>query len=163
MKNEHRSGCPINLTAEELGNRWNLVILRDIVVGNRRSFSELLRNSQEGIATNILGSRLSDLVERGYLTQRADPSHKQRVFYSLTEKAIQLVPVFAVIGAWGSKHLPVTEELSIRALILEQGGPPMWARFMDELRADHLPGKPTTSSVRAELQAAYEKAARGSS
>ena len=64
----------------------------------------------------------------------------QRVYYSLTEKAAQLVPVLAVIGAWEARHPLVTEELSIRARMLEKGGPPMWARFMEELRADHLLG-----------------------
>ncbi|NLR98909.1 helix-turn-helix transcriptional regulator [Rhizobium sp. P38BS-XIX] len=153
----HRSGCPINLTLEILGDRWSLIIIRDIMFGNRRHFRELLQNSEEGIASNILADRLKRLVERGLLTREDDPSHKQKAIYSLTEMAIDLVPLFAHMGAWGRKHLPVSEELSIRAELLENGGPKLWGDFMDELRAQHL-GKvlpPGTPSVLDRLTEAY--------
>lgn len=153
----HRSGCPINLTLEVLGDRWSLIIIRDIMFGNRRHFRELLQNSEEGIASNILADRLKRLVERGLLTRSDDPTHKQKAIYSLTEMAIELVPLFAHMGAWGRKHLPVSEELSIRAELLEKGGQPLWDDFMDELRETHLGiplprGKP---SVLERLTAAY--------
>ncbi|WP_267553234.1 helix-turn-helix domain-containing protein [Rhizobium rhizogenes] len=153
----HRSGCPINLTLEILGDRWSLIVIRDIMFGNRRHFRELLQGSQEGIASNILADRLKRLVERGLLTREDDPSHKQKAIYSLTEMAIDLVPLFAHMGAWGRKHLPVSEELSIRAELLENGGPKLWEEFMDELRAKHL-GKvlpPRTPSVLGRLTEAY--------
>ncbi|MDL2399219.1 winged helix-turn-helix transcriptional regulator [Rhizobium mayense] len=153
----NRSGCPINLTLEILGDRWSLIIIRDIMFGNRRHFRELLQNSEEGIASNILADRLKRLVERGLLTRDGDPTHKQKAVYSLTEMAIDLVPLFAHIGAWGRKHLPVSEELSIRAELLEDGGPKLWEDFMDELRAKHL-GKvlpPGTPSVLGRLTQAY--------
>jgi DNA-binding HxlR family transcriptional regulator len=111
----HRSGCPINLTLEVFGDKWSLLIIRDMMFGNRRHFRELLSRSEEGIASNILADRLKRLMEEGMITRADDPSHKQKAIYSLTEKAIQLVPVFAQIGAWGRRHLPVSEELSIRA------------------------------------------------
>ena len=153
----HRSGCPINLTLEILGDRWSLIVIRDIMFGTRRHFRELLQASQEGIASNILADRLKRLVERGLLTRGDDPSHKQKAIYSLTEMAIDLVPLFAHMGAWGRKHLPVSEELSIRAELLENGGPKLWKEFMDELRAKHL-GKvlpPGTPSVLGRLTQAY--------
>jgi DNA-binding HxlR family transcriptional regulator len=158
---EHRSGCPINLTVEILGDRWSLLILRDMMFGNRRHFRELLTNSQEGIASNILADRLRKLVEQGMLTRADDPTHKQKAIYSLTEKAIELVPVFAQIGAWGSKWLPVSEELSIRAILLEQGGPKMWEQFMRELRREHLgesaaDADPDELPVWMQLRAGYE-------
>jgi DNA-binding HxlR family transcriptional regulator len=150
-----RSGCPINLTLEILGDRWSLLVLRDMMFGNRRHFRELLGKSEEGIASNILADRLKKLQAQGMITRADDPTHKQKAIYSLTEKAIQLVPIMAMVGAWGRRHLPVSEELSIRAQLLEEGGPQMWAAFEDELRALHLgqPGK--GRSVLAELQAAY--------
>ncbi|TIR94578.1 MAG: transcriptional regulator, partial [Mesorhizobium sp.] len=87
-------------------------------------------------------------------------SHKQKAIYSLTEMAITLVPIMAHLGAWGRVWLPVSEELSIRAELLEKGGPPLWDRFMDELRHEHLgaPVKtpPGTPTVRRQLQTAYE-------
>jgi DNA-binding HxlR family transcriptional regulator len=163
MRGEQRSGCPINLTLEILGDRWSLLILRDMIFGGKRHFRELLTKSQEGIASNILADRLRLLVAQGLLTKSDDPTHKQKAIYSLTEMGIQLVPVFAAIGAWGRKFLPVSEELGIRAEILEKGGPKLWARFMAELREEHLgapaPRRTKAPSVRVTMQAAYEAAA----
>ena len=161
MREAHRSGCPVNLTLELLGDRWSLLILRDIIFGRARRFRELLR-SEERIASNVLADRLRTLVEAGLLTRSGDPNHKQKAVYSLTEKAIALVPVFAQIGAWGSRWLPATEALSIRARLMERGGPPLWERFMAELRQEHLgDGLPPGPSVRAELEAAYQRVVAG--
>lgn len=157
MRSEQRSGCPINLTLEMLGDRWSLIVVRDLMFGNRRRYRELLTRSEEGIASNILADRLKRLVEAGLLTRRDDPGHKQSAIYSLTEPAIQLVPLLAYMGAWGRRHAPVSPELAIRAEFLEQGGPQMWDAFMDELRAAHLGAAPPERSVSAELQAAYER------
>jgi DNA-binding HxlR family transcriptional regulator len=71
------------------------------------------------------------LVEPGLLTKAGDPSHKQKVTYSLTEQAIELVPVLVRLSAWGIRHLPVTEEYVTRAEVLAAGGPPVWETFMD--------------------------------
>ncbi|MEC9461733.1 MAG: helix-turn-helix domain-containing protein [Pseudomonadota bacterium] len=133
-----RSGCPINLTLEVLGDRWSLIVIRDVMFGNRRHFRELLQNSEEGIASNILADRLKRLVANGLLSRADDPSHRQKGVYSLTEPAIQLVPMLAAMGAWGRRHRPVSEDLSIRAEILERGGPDLWEAFMAELRVTHL-------------------------
>jgi DNA-binding HxlR family transcriptional regulator len=96
-----RSGCPINLSVELLGDGWTMVIVRDIMFGNFRTYRELLTNSLEGIASNILADRLKSMVAEGLLTKAADPGHKQRAIFSLTEKAIQLVPLIVQLGAWG--------------------------------------------------------------
>ncbi|MBB4234146.1 winged helix-turn-helix transcriptional regulator [Rhizobium esperanzae] len=170
MDIELRSGCPINLTMEVLGDRWSLIIIRDIMFGNRRHFRELLTHSQEGIASNILAARLKRLLSLGFISKRDDPSHSQKAIYSLTEPAIQLVPVFAMIGAWGRRHLPVSEDLSIRAELLEEGGPPLWGEFMEDLRQIHIvdpiggANGTCTSAVLAKLTAAFlEVRARSSS
>lgn len=155
MENGHRSGCPINLTLEMLGDRWSLVVIRDVMFGNRRHYRELLNQSNEGIASNILADRLKRLVASGLLSRRDDPSHKQKAIYSLTEPSIQLVPLLAQMGAWGRRHTPVSPELSIRAEILEEGGPPLWQAFMKELRHLHLDAPKPERSVFAELRAAY--------
>ncbi len=155
MDSAPRSGCPINQTLEMLGDRWSLIVIRDLMFGNRRHFRELLTQSEEGIASNILADRLKKLVEAGLLTRRDDPSHKQKAIYSLTEPAIQLVPLLAHMGAWGRRHTHPSEELSIRAEILEAGGPDLWAAFMEELRAIHLNAPAPARSVFAELQSAY--------
>src|SRR5687767_13418574 len=154
---DQRSGCPINLTLETLGDRWSLIVIRDIMFGNRRHFRVLLNESEEGIASNILADRLKRLVAAGLLSKADDPSHKQKSIYSLTEKAIQLVPLFAHMGAWGRRHMPVTRELSVRAELLEDGGPELWEEFMDDLRVLHLgvAPKPGSRSVLERLQEAY--------
>ncbi|MBN9079956.1 MAG: transcriptional regulator [Rhizobiales bacterium 62-17] len=150
-----RSGCPINLTLEMLGDRWSLIVIRDVMFGNRRHYRELLNQSDEGIASNILADRLKRLVASGLLSRRDDPSHKQKAIYSLTEPSIELVPLLAQMGAWGRRHTPVSPELSIRAEILEKGGPPLWRAFMDELRHLHLDAPKPERSVFGQLQAAY--------
>lgn len=154
-----RSGCPINQSIEILGDRWSFIILRDIMFGNFRSYRELLTNSLEGIATNILAARLKHLQAEGLVTIAQDPLHKQRKIYSLTEKSIALVPVMAQLGAWGVQYLSPTPELAIRAKLLAAGGPEMWEDFMEELREIHL-GKRRSSdsrSVLAELRSAFEQ------
>ncbi|MFE6857754.1 winged helix-turn-helix transcriptional regulator [Nocardia sp. NPDC057668] len=156
-----RSGCPINMTMELLGDRWSLIVLRDMMFGAHTHFRELLAGSREGIASNILAARLAKLVDAGLLTRHDDPSHRQKIAYRLTEPAIQLVPVLAQLGAWGAAWLDTEPELTVRAELLAAGGPPLWERFMAELRATHLHGAPSPDDgVLAELTAAY-LAARG--
>jgi DNA-binding HxlR family transcriptional regulator len=159
MDDEHRSGCPINLTLEVLGDKWSLLIIRDMIFGNRRHFRELLTKSEEKIASNILAGRLKTLVKQGIITRAEDPTHKQKAIYSLTEQGIELLPVLAQMAVWGRKYLPVTEELSIRAQLLQEGGPKLWKDFMAELRETHL-GRPkrrrSGPSVSERLKAAYE-------
>jgi DNA-binding HxlR family transcriptional regulator len=155
---EHRSGCPINLATEVLGDKWSLIVLRDMMFADKRYYRELLHNSLEGIASNILADRLQRLVTNGLVSRVPDPTHKQKIRYSLTEPAIQLVPIMAHLGAWGNRHLPVSRELAIRADLLEAGGAALWNRFMDELRERHLGlTRPAgAESVLVYLQAAYQ-------
>jgi DNA-binding HxlR family transcriptional regulator len=133
-----RSGCPINLTMEVLGDAWSMIVLRDIMFGDRRHFRELYKSSEEGIATNILTNRLNHLVDAGLLTRHQDPTHKQRTIYNLTEASIELIPLMSALGEWGLRWLPASEELSARARVLAEGGPVIWEQFMDELRCEHL-------------------------
>ena len=157
----------MNRMVEVFGDQWSLLVIRDIMFMDRRHFRELLTASQERVASNILADRLQALVKQGVIVRSHDPSHKQKAIYSLTEKAIALVPVFAHLGAWGRRYLPASEELSVRARVLEEGGPEMWERFMAELREEHLglpPGgrfEPGDGSVATELRAAYEEVLAG--
>lgn len=163
MSDVQRSGCPINLTLEVVGDKWSPLIIRDMIFGDRRHFRELLTRSEEGISSNILADRLKTLLEQGIITRADDPTHKQKGVYSLTEKGIELLPVLAQMAGWGRKYLPVTEELAIRAQLLEEGGPKLWAEFMDELRESHLgiKRKGKRPSVFARMQAAYEAVVAG--
>src|SRR5258708_36515229 len=100
---EPRSGCPINAAIEVFGDRWSLIVLRDIVFGDRRYFRELQAGSEEGIASNILADRLKRLVESGLLTRENTPP-RQRARYSLTGPAFQLEPVFPLLVTWDLPH-----------------------------------------------------------
>jgi DNA-binding HxlR family transcriptional regulator len=139
---EPRSYCPINLSLEIFGDTWTLLVLRDMMFAGKRHFRELLQ-SDEHISSNILADRLARLVAHGLLTRADDPTHKQKAIYSLTEKAITLLPVIVQIGAWGSRWVADARKLDApsRAFLreLQEGGPRVWARRMDELRAQHLP------------------------
>lgn len=157
-----RSGCPINLTLEAIGDSWSLIVIRDIMFGDRRHFGVLLAQSDEGIASNILASRLQQLLKSGLIARKADPTHRQKLIYSLTETSIQLVPLLVQMGAWGRRHLPATPELSVRARLLEEGGPRLWAEFEDDLRELHLNKRRTRRgpTVGERLERAYQAALR---
>jgi DNA-binding HxlR family transcriptional regulator len=138
---EPRSYCPINLSLEIFGDSWTLLVLRDMMFAGKRHFRELLQ-SDERISSNILADRLGRLVEQGLLSKSADPTHRQKAIYSLTEKAIALLPIIVQIGAWGSRWVPESKKLDAAARRhlreIQEGGPRVWAARMDELRAEHL-------------------------
>ena len=102
-----RSACPINRSLEMLGDRWSLLILRDIVLHDRRSFRELLTGSEEGISAPVLSRRLADLVEAGFLTKNEVARGKQGR-YSLTEQGLATLPLLIELGHLGTRIDPST-------------------------------------------------------
>jgi DNA-binding HxlR family transcriptional regulator len=166
VRKDHRSECVINLTVEVFGDQWSLLIIRDIIFMNRRHFREILTNSVEGIASNILADRLQRLVEQGIIVKSQDECHKQKAIYSLTERGIDLLPLLMEMVAWGHKCLPGSR-LKGLAQTLEEGGPKVRAKFMSQLRETHLPRSGTKNQGRSQrkftrtsaiqkVQAAYE-------
>ena len=160
MRTDVRSRCPINLSLEVFGDRWTLLVLRDVVFAGARHFRELLAGP-ERISSNVLADRLAGLVEHGLLTRAGDPSHKQKVTYSLTERAIDLVPVLVQLSAWGVRHLPAAEAYAARGEVLTAGGPAVLEAFLDELRETHLgpharrAPAPEGPTVRERMDAAF--------
>ena len=130
--------CPIALTMDVLGDRWSLLVLRDIMFAGRRSFRDLLTGSPEGIASNILSARLKRLVEAGLLTRADDPAHRQKVIYSLTAPAIDLVPVMATLSAWGRAHRPGAGSACACGRLAQIDGAAGWQDVMEALRRLHL-------------------------
>jgi len=156
----------MNRTVEIFGDQWSLLVIRDIMFMNRRHFRELLTESLEGIASNILADRLQRLVKQGIIVKSDDASHKQKAIYSLTERGIELLPLLMEMTAWGHKYLPASKLRGV-AKVLEEGGPKRKAEFMAELRETHLPKSSVVRKARASrkskrifampnLQAAYE-------
>ena len=151
MRKDHRSECVMNRMVEIFGDQWSLLIIRDIIFMNRRHFRELLTESVEGIASNILADRLQRLVQQGIIVKSHDPSHKQKAIYSLTERGIELLPLLMEMSAWGQKHVPGS---GLRGLpqALEQGGPKLRADFMAELRESHRPQSIAKKKARRPLR-----------
>lgn len=102
-----RSHCPINRSLEMLGDRWSLLILRDIVLHDRRSFRDLLTGSEERISAPVLSRRLTDLVTAGFLTKDEVTRGKQGR-YSLTEQGMATVPLLIELGRLGARIDPAT-------------------------------------------------------
>ncbi|GAA4992140.1 DNA-binding HxlR family transcriptional regulator [Nonomuraea thailandensis] len=138
---EPRSGCPVNAAVEVLGDRWSLLVLRDVIFGDRRYFRALLTGSMEGIASNILADRLVRLVEAGLLT-RGTAMRGQRARYSLTEAGIRTLPIICALGDWGLDWRPGSAGLRARQRLMREEGPAFVEELMDELRARHLGAPP---------------------
>lgn len=96
-----RSDCPVNFAVETLGDKWSLVILRDMIFWGKKTYGEFLK-SDEKIATNILAGRLDYLEKEGLITKTPDPKDKRKDIYSVTEKGIDLVPMFIEMIAWSA-------------------------------------------------------------
>lgn len=101
-KPKHRSGCPVSISLDIFGDRWSLLIVRDIMVRGYRTFKEFQQS--EGIATNILADRLQKLEAAKIITSEAAENDRRRINYRLTEKGIDLAPVLLDLLLWGAKH-----------------------------------------------------------
>jgi DNA-binding HxlR family transcriptional regulator len=109
---KRRSGCPLNASVEMLGDRWSLLIIRDMMLRGARTYKEFL-SCDEGIATNILADRLRKLSAYGIITTKRDPSDGRTVIYLLTPKGIDLAPVLTEMVLWAAGH----EETGNQALV----------------------------------------------
>ena len=105
LKSKPRSGCPVNMSLEVFGDRWSLLIVRDLMVRGFRTFKEF-ENSGEGIATNILADRLRTLEASGIITAEVELTDGRKVNYRLTERGIDLAPVLLELLIWGARHQP---------------------------------------------------------
>lgn len=99
----HDSGCPIAFSLDAFGDRWTLLLLRDLLLFGKQRYGEFLA-SEEGIASNILSDRLKRLEAIEIIERAPDPDDGRMVIYRMTEKGHSLVPVVLEIAAWGAKH-----------------------------------------------------------
>jgi DNA-binding HxlR family transcriptional regulator len=100
---KRRSGCPVSVALELLGDRWSLLIIRDLMVRGLRTFKDF-QESGEGIATNILAARLQRLQAAGIITAETEQADARRVNYRLTAKGIDLAPLLLELLIWGAQH-----------------------------------------------------------
>jgi DNA-binding HxlR family transcriptional regulator len=116
-KAKHRSGCPVSKSLEIVGDRWSLLIIRDMMIRGVRNFKEF-QQSGEGIASNILADRLRKLTKAGIISSEAGETDGRKVNYRLTQKGIDLAPVLLELLLWGAQYddkgapFPVMEALA---------------------------------------------------
>src|ERR1700738_1879805 len=110
-----RSGCPLNASVEMLGDRWSLLILRDMMLRGFRTYKEFMQ-SYEGIATNILADRLRKLVAHGIITTERDRSDGRKLIYLLTAKGIDLAPVLTEMVLWAAGHEDTGNQALVRLM-----------------------------------------------
>ncbi len=107
MVQSQRSHCPIACILDLIGDRWTLLVIRDMMFFGKQRFEEFLE-SPEGISTNILTNRLKSLEDLGFIAKQPYGNHSRRMNYQLTEKGKSLRPVLMTMIDWGLKHIPAT-------------------------------------------------------
>ena len=141
---KRRSGCPLNASVEILGDRWSLLIIRDMMLRGFRSYKEFLE-SYERIATNILADRLRKLIAHGIITTARDQSDGRKLIYSLTAKGINLAPVLTEMVLWAARHEDTGNQALVRQIQedKQQFLIAIRQRWAEAIRAanSNLPGK----------------------
>lgn len=132
---ECRSGCPIAHALDLVGDRWTLLVLRDLLFGSKRRFTELLA-SREGIATNVLTDRLRRLEEAGLILRESDPDDGRKALYRPTAAGVGLAPTLIEMVLWGLDHQPPTDGSPPRELLERMRDDR--EGFLADLRAQHL-------------------------
>ena len=122
-----RSGCPLNASVEMLGDRWSLLIIRDMMLLGYRTFKEFL-NSHERIATNILADRLKRLEKYSIISAAPDPFDGRKMIYSLTAKGLGLAPVLTEMVLWAAAHEETGNQALVRLIRKDK------EHFLDEVR-----------------------------
>jgi DNA-binding HxlR family transcriptional regulator len=112
---KRRSGCPLNASVEILGDRWSLLIIRDMMLRGFRTYKEFL-GSYERIATNILADRLQKLIAHGIITTGRDSSDGRKLIYSLTPKGLDLAPVLTEMVLWAAAHEHTANQALVREM-----------------------------------------------
>jgi len=104
-----RSDCPVSCSLDIWGDKWSLLIVRDLMFSKQCTYGDFLK-SDEKIATNILASRLQTLEENGIITKSDHPDSKAKVLYKLTQKGIDLMPLMIEINLWAEKYFTIPTE-----------------------------------------------------
>lgn len=111
-----RSECPISCSLDVFGDKWSLLIIRDLMFHKKSTYGDFLK-SAEGIATNILASRLQGLEENGIIEKSDHPDSKSKILYRLTQKGIDLLPILVEVNLWAEKYFTLPRD--IKAIIKE--------------------------------------------
>ena len=127
-----RSNCPINFILETFGDRWTLLVIRDLMFHGKRHYGDFLA-SDEGISTNILANRLQRLELDGVIDKEIDPDNRSRAIYRLTQKGKDLLPVMLEITAWSGKYDSKTNAPAPLLSALKKNRRPLIAKILSDL------------------------------
>lgn len=105
-----RSDCPLSCSLDIFGDKWSLLIIRDLIFYKKGTYNDFLK-SEEGIATNILASRLKALEENGIIEKSVHPESRAKILYRLTAKGIDLLPIIVEVYIWSDKYLTISAEI----------------------------------------------------
>jgi len=138
-RRKRRSECPLNASVEMLGDRWSLLIIRDMMLRGFRTFKEFME-CYEGIATNILADRLRKLTEYGVIDARPDASDGRKSIYTLTEKGIDLAPVLTEMVLWAADHVETGNQTLVQLMRKDK------EKFLASVRSRWVEGQSATES-----------------
>ncbi len=132
-----RSDCAVSMALDSVGDKWSLLILRDLMFTDKRSYGEL-QSSAEKIATNILATRLVALEKNQIIYKTPDPTDSRRSLYYLTEKGIDLLPVVTELMHWMSKHNPDASACTANTTAYKKDRVSLYKEMMKQLKKAHL-------------------------
>jgi DNA-binding HxlR family transcriptional regulator len=132
-KIKKRSDCPISSALDIVGDKWSLLIIRDIALSGKNTYNEFLK-SEEGIATNVLADRLAMLEITGILVKEDHPESKAKIFYRLSAQGIDLLPVLVEIILWSNKYLAISPQAKQFAKQLRKNKETIVKQISDDLK-----------------------------
>lgn len=135
-KQQRRSDCPINFALENFGDTWSLLIVRDIVYFGKHTYGEFLA-ADEGIATNILATRLAQLEENGIVEKRKNATDKRKDDYFLTEKGLDLIPILTEMAIWSFKYDAQTGAPAEWMALIEADKPGVVRQMIETVRGGY--------------------------
>lgn len=133
MKQKNRSNCPFSYSLDIWGDKWSLLIIRDMIFAKKTTYGEFLKSS-EGIATNVLATRLLQLEKNGIIEKSEHPDSKAKYLYNLTEKGIGILPILVEIFLWAEQYQPVPENMKEKIIALKKDREKVIESLIEELR-----------------------------
>jgi len=134
-KMKKRSDCPISCSLDIWGDKWSLLIIRDLIFSKKCRYTDFLK-STEGIATNILATRLQALEENKIIEKSDDPESKSKGYYKLTQRGIDLLPILIEIHLWSEKYFPIPEDIKTILIEVKKDKAEFINRAVEELTND---------------------------
>lgn len=134
-KMKKRSDCPISCSLDIWGDKWSLLIIRDLMFSKKCRYTDFLK-STEGIATNILATRLQALEENKIIEKSDDPESKSKGYYKLTQRGIDLLPILIEIHLWSEKYFPIPEDIKTILIEVKKDKAEFINRAVEELTND---------------------------